>query len=118
MDALLGSIGAGDIGEHFPNTEKWRNCNSQTMLNKVVGMLHNKKANIVNVDITIIAEKPKIADYKLLMQKNLANLLGIANSDVNIKATTTEKLGFLGRAEGIACQVVACVNVASQVLEE
>lgn len=118
MDALLGSIGAGDIGEHFPNTEKWRNCNSQTMLNKVVGMLHNKKANIVNVDITIIAEKPKIADYKLLMQKNLANLLGIATSDVNIKATTTEKLGFLGRAEGIACQVVACVNVASQVLEE
>ena len=118
MDALLGSIGAGDIGEHFPNTEKWRNCNSQTMLNKVVGMLYDKKANIINVDITIIAEKPKIADYKLLMQKNLANLLGIATSDVNIKATTTEKLGFLGRAEGIACQVVACINVDSQVSEE
>ncbi len=118
MDALLGSIGAGDIGEHFPNTEKWRNCNSQTMLNKVVGMLHHKKANIVNVDITIIAEKPKIADYKLLMQKNLANLLGIATSEVNIKATTTERLGFLGRSEGIACQVVACVNVASFIIEE
>ena len=118
MDALLGSIGAGDIGEHFPNTEKWQNCDSQIMLNKVVSMLHYKKASIVNIDITIIAEKPKIADYKLLMQKNLANLLGIDASEVNIKATTTEKLGFLGRAEGIACQVVACVSIASQVSEE
>jgi 2-C-methyl-D-erythritol 4-phosphate cytidylyltransferase/2-C-methyl-D-erythritol 2,4-cyclodiphosphate synthase len=118
MDALLGSIGAGDIGEHFPNTEKWYNCNSQIMLNKVVSMLNHKKANIVNIDITIIAEQPRISDYKLLMQQNLANLLGTNASDINIKATTTEKLGFLGRKEGIACQVVACVNVSSNIVEE
>ncbi len=118
MDALLGSIGAGDIGDYFPNTEKWQNCDSQIMLNKVLSMLADKKANIVNVDITIIAQQPKIADYKILMQKNLANLLGIAISDVNIKATTTENLGFLGRKEGIACQAVACVNVSVNSNEE
>jgi 2-C-methyl-D-erythritol 4-phosphate cytidylyltransferase/2-C-methyl-D-erythritol 2,4-cyclodiphosphate synthase len=112
IDALLGAVGLGDIGEHFPpSDDKWLNCDSQILLNKVISMLASYNTVINNVDITIIAEQPKILDYKAKMRVNLANLLGINSLDLNIKATTTEKLGFLGRKEGIACQASVCLTV-------
>ncbi len=110
IDALLGAIGEGDIGEHFPPSEaKWKNIDSREMLKIVKHLLVKKGATILNLDVTIICEKPKISKFKKQMEMELAKVLGITESRVNIKATTTEKLGFLGREEGIAAQAVASV---------
>ncbi|NBV06244.1 MAG: bifunctional 2-C-methyl-D-erythritol 4-phosphate cytidylyltransferase/2-C-methyl-D-erythritol 2,4-cyclodiphosphate synthase [Proteobacteria bacterium] len=113
IDALLGAIGAGDIGEHFPPTEtKWKNIDSREMLKTVKHLLVKKGATILNIDITVICEEPKISKLKSTMQAELAKVLGIAKSRVNVKATTTEKLGFLGRKEGIAAQAVTSIWMA------
>ncbi len=113
MDALLGAIGAGDIGEHFPPTDqKWKNADSREMLKVVKHLLVKKGAKILNVDVTIMCERPKISKFKNQMKEELAQVLGIGKSRVNIKATTTEKLGFLGREEGIAAQAVASIWMA------
>lgn len=110
IDALLGAIGAGDIGEHFsPSDAKWKNIDSREMLKIVKHLLVKKGATILNLDITLICEKPKISKLKKQMEEELAKVLGIAESRVNVKATTTEKLGFLGREEGIAAQAIASV---------
>jgi len=110
IDALLGAIGSGDIGEHFPPSEaKWKNADSREMLKTINHLLKKKGASIVNLDITIICEKPKISKYKNQMKEELAKILNISATRVNVKATTTEKLGFLGREEGIAAQAVASV---------
>lgn len=116
IDALLGAIGQGDIGEHFPPSEqKWKNCDSREMLKKVYELIQKSSASILNIDLTIICEKPKILKYKNKMKEELSAILGISTQRINIKATTTEKLGFIGREEGIACQVIASVliNTAS-----
>ncbi len=100
IDALLGAAGYGDIGEFFPDTdEKYKNANSVELLKEVIKILTSTGFEIVNADISIIAEKPKMKEYKTKIQKNLSNLL---NAPVNIKATTNEKMGFIGRKEGIA----------------
>jgi 2-C-methyl-D-erythritol 4-phosphate cytidylyltransferase/2-C-methyl-D-erythritol 2,4-cyclodiphosphate synthase len=113
IDALLGAIGAGDIGEHFPPSEaKWKNIDSREMLKIVKYLLIKKGATILNIDITLICEKPKISKLKNKMAEELAQVLGISRSRVNVKATTTEKLGFLGREEGIAAQAVASIWIA------
>ena len=113
IDALLGSIGEGDIGEHFPPSDsKWKNVDSREMLKTVKHLLIKKGASIVNLDITIICEKPKVSKYKIQMKEELAKVLNISPSRVSVKATTTEKLGFLGRQEGIAAQAVASVWMA------
>jgi 2-C-methyl-D-erythritol 4-phosphate cytidylyltransferase/2-C-methyl-D-erythritol 2,4-cyclodiphosphate synthase len=110
MDALLGAIGEGDIGEHFsPTDSRWKNIDSREMLKIVKHLLVKKGAKIMNLDITIICEKPKVLKYKNQMREEMALVLGINKSRVNIKATTTEKLGFLGRGEGIAAQAIASV---------
>lgn len=110
IDALLGAIGEGDIGEHFsPKDSKWKNIDSREMLKIAKHLLVKKGATILNLDITIICEKPKISKYKNQMSEELARVLGIHKNRVNVKATTTEKLGFLGREEGIAAQAVASV---------
>ena len=117
IDALLGSIGAGDIGQHFPpSDDKWKDVDSKEMLKYVNHILKKKGADIINIDITIICEEPKISKLKEEMRENLAQILNIAKSRVSVKATTTEKLGFLGRGEGIAAQAIA--NIKMAILEE
>lgn len=110
MDALLGAIGEGDIGEHFsPSDAKWRNCDSREMLKITDHLLKKKGASIINLDLTIICEKPRIIKFKKQMRAELARILNISEHRINVKATTTEKLGFLGREEGIAVQAVASI---------
>ncbi len=113
IDALLGAIGEGDIGEHFPPSDlKWKNCDSKEMLKIVKHLLIKKGAKILNLDMTLICEKPRVSKYKERMEKTMAEVLNISPSRVNVKATTTEKLGFLGREEGIAAQAVASIWIA------
>jgi 2-C-methyl-D-erythritol 4-phosphate cytidylyltransferase/2-C-methyl-D-erythritol 2,4-cyclodiphosphate synthase len=100
IDALLGAAGYGDIGEFFPDTdEKYKNISSVKLLKEVINILEKTGYEIINADISIIAEKPKLKEYKTKIAKNLSNLL---NAPVNVKATTNEKMGFIGREEGIA----------------
>ena len=110
-DALLGAIGAGDIGQHFPNTdESIRGISSIEILKRVTKLLAEKKTRVVNVDATIIAEAPKLAPHIAEMRKIIADAIGIPNSNVSVKATTNEKLGAIGRDEGIAAMAVATVE--------
>jgi len=110
IDALLGAIGAGDIGELFPdNDPQYKGIDSKELLQKVVGFVYNVGYEIVNIDLTILAEKPKITPYKDLIQTQLSDIIGILKQRVNIKATRGEKMGFIGRAEGVA--VLSSVNV-------
>lgn len=103
IDALIGAIGAGDIGEFFPdNDPKYKNIDSKKLLSYVVQFVHNVGYEIVNIDLTILAEKPKINPHKEEMKKTLSPLLGIKKQKINIKATRGEKMGFIGREEGIA----------------
>ncbi len=110
IDALLGAIGEGDIGEHFPPTDaKWKDCDSREMLKTTNHLLIKKGGTILNLDITLICEKPKLSKFKKQMKEQMAKVLNISPSRINVKATTTEKLGFLGRQEGIAAQAVASI---------
>jgi 2-C-methyl-D-erythritol 4-phosphate cytidylyltransferase/2-C-methyl-D-erythritol 2,4-cyclodiphosphate synthase len=100
IDALLGAAGFGDIGEFFPdNDEKYKNISSIKLLKEIKNILTYTGFEIINADISIIAEKPKLKNYKTKIQRNLSSLL---NANVNVKATTNEKMGFIGRSEGIA----------------
>jgi 2-C-methyl-D-erythritol 2,4-cyclodiphosphate synthase len=111
-DALLGAISGGDIGRHFPNTdESIRNISSIEILKRVTGLLAEKKARAVHVDATIIAEAPKIAPYIREMQKKIAGAIGVTELNVNVKATTNEGLGPIGRGEGIAAMAIATVEM-------
>ena len=108
IDALLGACGMGDIGELFPDTdEKYAGIDSKKLLKDVVTKIHNYGYKIINVDLTIIAQTPKLSSYKNIFRNNIAKILEIEPIKVNIKATTTEKLGFTGRKEGIATQAIA-----------
>jgi 2-C-methyl-D-erythritol 2,4-cyclodiphosphate synthase len=110
-DALLGAICAGDIGQHFPNTdESLRGISSIEILKRVAALLAEKKARVVNVDATIIVEAPKIAPYVPVMRQKIANAIGVSESSVSLKATTNEKLGPIGRGEGIAAMAIATVE--------
>ncbi|MBI2379852.1 MAG: 2-C-methyl-D-erythritol 2,4-cyclodiphosphate synthase [Gammaproteobacteria bacterium] len=107
-DALLGAAGMGDIGQHFPDTDAaYRGADSRGLLRQVVGLLHAGGWRIGNVDCTVIAEKPKVMPHAALMRGHIAADLGVHEERVNIKATTSEGLGFTGRKEGIAAQAVA-----------
>jgi 2-C-methyl-D-erythritol 2,4-cyclodiphosphate synthase len=111
-DALLGAIGSGDIGEHFPNTdESIRGISSIQILTRVADLLRQSKARPVNIDATIIAEAPKISPHVAEMRRRIANALGISENDISVKATTNEGLGTIGRGEGIAAMAVASVEV-------
>ena len=114
IDALLGATGEGDIGELFPDTDPaYQGIDSQLLLRKVMDRLKGAGVKPINIDATVIAQYPKIAPYRQEMRENLATLLGLSLKEINIKATTTEKLGFTGRKEGIAVQVVALVQLSS-----
>lgn len=109
-DALLGAAALGDIGKHFPDTnEEYKDANSLKLLQKVGELLETKGYTINNIDATIIAQKPKMAPYIQQMRKNIAKSLSIDVDDVNVKATTTEQLGFEGRREGIAAQAIVSI---------
>ena len=111
-DALLGTIGAGDIGNHFPPSDpRWRGADSAQFLSHAVELLAANGARVVHVDVTIICERPKIAPHRAAMVSRIASIMGIAESRVSVKATTTEGLGFTGRREGLAAQAVATVAV-------
>jgi len=111
-DALLGAIGAGDIGQHFPNTdESIRGIASIDILRRVTSILAEKKTRPINLDATLIAEAPKIAPHISAMRKRIANAIGVSESSVSIKATTNEGLGTIGRGEGIAAMAVATVEL-------
>ena len=112
MDAMLGAAALGDIGKHFPDTdEKWRGADSTKLLAAVSELLKEKGVRVVNIDSIVIAQKPKIAPYIPQMIKVISEVLGIPESDVSVKATTTERLGFCGREEGIAAEAVCCVEM-------
>jgi 2-C-methyl-D-erythritol 2,4-cyclodiphosphate synthase len=111
-DAILGALGAGDIGHHFPNTdERWRGVSSLVFLREIRLLLDKRRAVLENVDASVIAEAPKIAPHLEKMKAALGEALGIPAARVNLKATTNEKLGFAGRGEGIAAMAVACVTL-------
>lgn len=108
MDALLGAAALGDIGKHFPDTDpRFAGADSMKLTEYVVGLLEAKGWSVNNVDVTIIAQAPKMAPHIENMRKNVARVLKVYLDQVNVKATTTEKLGFTGRGEGIAAEAVA-----------
>lgn len=110
-DALLGSIGEADIGHHFPDTDpSFKNISSLEILKHVRGLLAEKNARMTNLDATVIAEAPKIQPHIAAMRKNIAGALACDPSAINIKATTNEGLGAIGRAEGMAAIAVALVE--------
>ena len=113
-DALLGSVAAGDIGKHFPDTSsEFKGIDSKILLERTIDILHKEGYKVVNVDITIALERPKLRPYIDTMRSTLAATMGINDEAVSIKATTTEKLGFTGRSEGIAAYAVALVDELS-----
>lgn len=110
-DALLGALALGDVGKHFPPTdERYRDISSLHLLEKVMDMVRAQGWEMVNTDLTLVCEEPKIAPYSDAMRKNIAGALDVAVDAISIKATTTEKLGFTGRGEGIAALAVVLVN--------
>lgn len=110
MDALLGAAALGDIGKHFPDTdERFKGADSMKLTEHVAGLLAERGWQINNVDVTIIAQRPKLASFIPAMRVNVAHVLGVEEEAVNVKATTTEKLGFTGRGEGIASEAVASI---------
>ena len=110
-DALLGAAGLGDIGQHFSDSDpQWRGADSGRFVARVLGLLRAQNLQVVNVDLTVLAQAPKIAPYREAMRRQIAQLLEVGVERVNIKATTTEGLGFLGRAEGIAAQAVVLLS--------
>ena len=110
MDALLGAAAMGDIGKHFPDTdERFKGADSMQLTLHVKKLLQEAGWQVNNVDVTIIAQRPKLVGYIAAMRTNVAKVLDVAESAVNVKATTTEKLGFTGRGEGIAAEAVASI---------
>ena len=112
-DALLGAAGLGDIGMHFPDTDPmWKGANSRRFVEAVLEMLAVRKLKIGNVDITLLAQAPKVSPHRIDIRRSIAQMLGVTENQVNIKATTTEHLGFIGRSEGLAAQAVVLLENA------
>ncbi|MGO9248670.1 MAG: 2-C-methyl-D-erythritol 2,4-cyclodiphosphate synthase [Solirubrobacteraceae bacterium] len=111
IDALLGAAGIGDIGEHFPDTdERWRDADSVELLRTVVASVTGAGLAVVNVDCTIVMEAPKLSPHKQAIRTRLAGALGLSQARVNIKASTGEGIGFVGRGEGVAALAVASLQ--------
>lgn len=111
MDALLGAAGLGDIGQHFPDTDPaYKGADSCVLLERVMADLEDRGWRVVNADVCLIGERPKIGPHREAMRRRVAPMLGIDPEDLNVKATTTEKLGFTGRREGLAAMAVALLH--------
>ena len=113
MDALLGAAGLGDIGQHFPDTDPaYRGADSVHLLEAVMASVTARGFRVVNADVCLIGARPKLGPHREAMRQRIAPVLGIAPEDLNVKATTTEKLGFTGRGEGLAAQAVVLIDRA------
>jgi 2-C-methyl-D-erythritol 2,4-cyclodiphosphate synthase len=111
MDALLGAAGLGDIGQHFPDTDPaYRGADSLKLLEAVMQAVRGRGFQVVNADVCLIGERPKLGPHRQAMRERVAPVLGIPAEDLNVKATTTEKLGFTGRGEGLAAQAVVLLD--------
>lgn len=111
VDALLGALSLGDIGEHFPDTDpRWKGEASSTFVTHAVGLVLAQECRIVNVDCTLVLESPKILPYKAMMRENIAQLCGIPLTRVAVKATTSERIGYVGRGEGVHAWVICEVQ--------
>ncbi len=111
MDALLGAVALGDIGRHFPDSDpSYKGASSIDLLTKVVKLLDKKGARVVNIDATLILQRPKIAPYIEKMRENIAAVIGVSVDRVNVKATTEEGLGFTGSGDGVSAHAVALVE--------
>ena len=114
VDALLGALALGDIGQHFPDTNNYyRNIDSRELLRQVMTLVADRGYCLVNADMTIVAQRPKMAEYIPVMREHIASDTAVALADISIKATTTEKLGFTGREEGIACHAAVLLSQTS-----
>jgi 2-C-methyl-D-erythritol 2,4-cyclodiphosphate synthase len=112
-DALLGAAGAGDIGQYFPSDDpRWKDADSALFLREAKRVVDEMDAEIANVDVTIIAETPKLSPFRDAMQASIAKLLDLPAGHVNVKATTTDHLGFIGRSEGICAMAIVLVSVS------
>ncbi len=111
MDALLGAAGLGDIGQHFPDSDPaYKGADSAELLERIVGDLAVQGWQVVNADVCLIGERPKIGPHRQRMRERVAPILGLSPDALNVKATTTEKLGFTGRGEGLAAQAVVLIQ--------
>jgi 2-C-methyl-D-erythritol 2,4-cyclodiphosphate synthase len=114
IDALLGAAGLGDIGEHFPDSdERWRDSDSMVLLGHVVSLLDDADMGIVNVDCTLIMQEPKLGDRRAAIRASLAAAVGLDARRVNVKASTGERIGFVGRGEGVAALAVASLSLSA-----
>ena len=112
MDAIIGALGLGDIGKHFPdNSAEFKDISSMKLLESVKSLMDEKNAEIVNIDSTLILQKPKVAPYIAKMRENIADTLGTSSEVVNVKATTEERLGFTGREEGASAHAVVLLKI-------
>jgi len=113
-DALLGAVGAGDIGQYFPSSdERWKGADSAQFVRQALAAVRERDGEIQNIDVTVIAEKPRLAEFREAMQTSIAKLLDIHTGQVNVKATTTDHLGFIGRGEGICAMAIVSVHLGS-----
>ncbi|HKL12651.1 MAG TPA: 2-C-methyl-D-erythritol 2,4-cyclodiphosphate synthase [Halanaerobiales bacterium] len=111
IDALLGAMGEGDIGSLFPDSDpKYKNIRSSKLLDTVVDIMFNNNYKLINADLILLAEKPKIKKYNNKIEENLSKILKVNKTQINLKATTTEGLGFIGRVEGIGAQAVVLLE--------
>lgn len=116
MDAMLGAAALGDIGQHFPDSDpKFKGISSLILLKEVVSILYKKGYACHNLDCTVVAQEPKLAPYIDLIKGNLADVLALESDHINVKATTTEGLGFTGRKEGIAAYAVCTIYLSKEV---
>jgi 2-C-methyl-D-erythritol 2,4-cyclodiphosphate synthase len=111
VDALLGAAGLGDIGEHFPDTDpRWRGAASGQFVVATLALLSRRSLRVINVDLTLLAQQPRLAPWREQIRHSIASLLGVPIADVNLKATTTEHLGFVGRNEGLAAMASVLID--------
>ncbi len=111
MDAMLGACALGDIGVHFPdNDEAYRGIDSKLLLERCYEIVQNAGYRLINADITIILQRPRLAEYKESMRRTISSVLGVSTADISIKATTEEKLGFTGSGEGVAVHAVVLMD--------
>jgi 2-C-methyl-D-erythritol 2,4-cyclodiphosphate synthase len=111
INAILGALGEGDIGLHFPDSDpRYRDIASGKLLGEVLRTMRRKRFRLANADVTVVAERPKLSPHNLRIKKSVAQLCGVRSSRINIKATTTEKLGWLGAGEGIAATAVVLLH--------
>jgi len=111
VDALLGAAGLGDLGEHFPDSDpQWRGADSRQFVAAALAMLERRSLRVVNVDLTLLAQQPRLAPWREAIRHAIATMLGVELQNINLKATTTEHLGFLGRSEGLMAMATVLLS--------